>query len=982
MHLERISRYSKIGYKDESGTIVIEPIFDEGPLLVELSENNGDSYASVLKDRKCGVINQSGIIIVPFEYEEAYHLFDNLFAVRKQTDDESWVFGVINSKGTMVIPFIYKLIIQKYPFILCYENAYSKRKHSDCYMDTNGHIYEYDLQESDEIWYRANGVKVFSGKGKVLSDSLLAVALNDKWGVINQENERIVNFLYDSIEIIQGKIIVANNKKIGVLDNNGSIIINPSYNKIECVITDNTADIDVFRGRHRVHDKEYVFDTEKNKSDLPEIGMSPYGKPCISIYHEQKFNFNNLFILTNDDYCEVFSVENGIIANSRFDLIRRLTDTCFAVRENEKWGVMVVMTSKSTAMLQMSCEYDRIVLEDNEIVLLCKRDLWGAKSICYPLETTDIPIVYKEIKVLNTNPLLFCVKRDKDSYGDDIEEEYTIIDEHGKVFGRMDEFYGLESQFTFYNMNRILTKKNNKFGFISVDGYVSIPFKYDEIVEIRDGLFHVNINFETKNELSESITKTAWGVLDLTGKEIVNVKYDEPPIPVNWYNGETNLSNWSNLKVKDALTEKYGILAEDGTEKVPAIFDHLTIGEDYIYFGYGGYVNDDNIIKDAIWGCMDQTGKIIINAEYAEFEVRYGGIFASRNNGLYDLFDFDGELIFGGFDEFEDCISFYLFHFGDSQITVCDKFGDYSYYYGQWLAVDKNNKSILRDETGEQFQFEKGFIGTIESEKIESEEDDEIIITIESCNIPKELLSIKRPKVHGALMVCGDGTTETAVVILDGSKSNVHDEIVVIKKYCFFFIDEYDMKSRVGVAEMRYDEESHMFVEKALIDPITENTEILTYPIGKYVFGVSILKDNTCTIKLYDLQDCYKKPIIAISSIEYSKLADMIVNGNLLISIDSTAEGLKQIMMPRLDVFDDSFKSLISEKELDAVCPKKDYWFTSGEHIFEEDEYENKYDDRYTDEPDYMRDSWDAMTDGMYGDMPDGFDGDYDFLGY
>lgn len=33
------------------------------------------------------------------------------------------------------------------------------------------------------------------------------------------------------------------------------------------------------------------------------------------------------------------------------------------------------------------------------------------------------------------------------------------------------------------------------------------------------------------------------------------------------------------------------------------------------------------------------------------------------------------------------------------------------------------------------------------------------------------------------------------------------------------------------------------------------------------------------------------------------------------------------------------------------------------------------------DDTDYMRDTWDAMTDGMYGDMPDGFDGDYDFLG-
>lgn len=26
--------------------------------------------------------------------------------------------------------------------------------------------------------------------------------------------------------------------------------------------------------------------------------------------------------------------------------------------------------------------------------------------------------------------------------------------------------------------------------------------------------------------------------------------------------------------------------------------------------------------------------------------------------------------------------------------------------------------------------------------------------------------------------------------------------------------------------------------------------------------------------------------------------------------------------------------------------------------------------------------TWDAMTDGQYGDMPEGFDGDYDWLGF
>ena len=53
------------------------------------------------------------------------------------------------------------------------------------------------------------------------------------------------------------------------------------------------------------------------------------------------------------------------------------------------------------------------------------------------------------------------------------------------------------------------------------------------------------------------------------------------------------------------------------------------------------------------------------------------------------------------------------------------------------------------------------------------------------------------------------------------------------------------------------------------------------------------------------------------------------------------------------------------------------------------------YDDSYEEYDDYENnsyagggyewteeDSWDALTDGMYGDMPEGFDGDYEFLGF
>ena len=63
---------------------------------------------------------------------------------------------------------------------------------------------------------------------------------------------------------------------------------------------------------------------------------------------------------------------------------------------------------------------------------------------------------------------------------------------------------------------------------------------------------------------------------------------------------------------------------------------------------------------------------------------------------------------------------------------------------------------------------------------------------------------------------------------------------------------------------------------------------------------------------------------------------------------------------------------------------KKDT-YNEGPEFDEYEEYEegceyDAYDDY--DDTDWERETWDALTDGMYGDMPEGFDGDYSFLGF
>lgn len=60
------------------------------------------------------------------------------------------------------------------------------------------------------------------------------------------------------------------------------------------------------------------------------------------------------------------------------------------------------------------------------------------------------------------------------------------------------------------------------------------------------------------------------------------------------------------------------------------------------------------------------------------------------------------------------------------------------------------------------------------------------------------------------------------------------------------------------------------------------------------------------------------------------------------------------------------------------------YQFNTLEGVFihdKQDEGNTYINSSYEDNYDYEKDAWFAMTDGQYGDMPDDFDGDYDFTG-
>ena len=214
--------------------------------------------------------------------------------------------------------------------------------------------------------------------------------------------------------------------------------------------------------------------------------------------------------------------------------------------------------------------------------------------------------------------------------------------------------------------------------------------------------------------------------------------------------------------------------------------------------------------------------------------------------------------------------------------------------------------------------------------------------------------------------------------------------------------------------------------------------DILTFPVDGYVFAIKYIdppsylyppKENfdnlyfwqlVCLgaidkakkegnykpqydILLYDLEGRLSSPLTAA----YHTTIDIneeIKKGMFLMTVDTNNNGLKSISVPNPSIFDKEFVQLIngepSKSKYDNKQPR--YWI-DGRNALSGLEYKRKvngkwmyYDnngDELYEEPEEtwsgyagseysMEDTWNAVTDGAYGDMPDGWDGDLEFMGH
>ena len=581
-----------------------------------------------------------------------------------------------------------------------------------------------------------------------------------------------------------------------------------------------------------------------------------------------------------------------------------------------------------------------------------------------------------------------------------LNKKWGIINEKGTMVVPAE----YDSQFEMYSQSRILSSRNGKWGFVSVFGYDSIPFKYDLVEKRYDGDFDVKID-------------NKWGVLCLDGREKVAVKYANR-IP----------TKYEDIIVQDYNTKLFGVLSKEGTEIIPTIYEHLLKNNKYFYFGHGGFEwnNFFSSYCDANWGCMLKDGTEIIPPKYDCFianemnsncyltdVINDNYILAGRNGcfvgehnehytGIYDLYTTSGELLFGGFDKTKVIDGNYLFLLNghwEEYLLYQDDWNNQTIYdfrldtkQAKWLALDKNLLSINLSKEGKKVQFPKGFIATINKEKKDS-----IVSTFDTFD--ESLLLDNEPKFIGGYMIVFNNDKSHAIRISDGESTASFNEIIPINPYDLINATPnqetglYDESLLVNdeLFFVRNDNKIGIVSFKnTLYLPL--NYFAITYPVNGYMFAFKELQDANCSVDFIQIEG-EKVPIKnAIATKPKNRVIAEIKSGMYYIIHKDEKKGLKAISVYRPSIFDDSFASLINSESHGVLYDKyyynyyyhnysqNNYWFSNDLDLQEQN---NNYDTVVEDDDwNSERETWYGMTDGMYGDMPEDFDGDYSFLGY
>ena len=366
------------------------------------------------------------------------------------------------------------------------------------------------------------------------------------------------------------------------------------------------------------------------------------------------------------------------------------------------------------------------------------------------------------------------------------ENEYIVVDDYDC------DNYDIwsEVQIVLLENDRLLCRHKGKYGVVNSEGWDIIPFVYDKFEK----------RAETNGNMYDVLLGNRWGVIDSSGKEFFRIKYSNP-IPILEFPRRVSddMLCRRTILVEDADTHRKGLVDFDGREIIPTIYSKIERSGnwDYVYVNFGAMEETDpDCTWNGVWGCCNWQGKEIIPVKYhaihyineyfiaGDDEYECGGVFVDRYYGTYDLYDLEGTMVIGGFNNCQIGTNYFILNFGivvksywkttywgNTEIECgdelvkelnCDKM--YS------IIVDKDLKSFiprhLINEAREEIEYEFDFL-------CNNLPVGEGLLIGESPKLCKGKRYSEDDKIIKGISVCSASSINDTVVMYSISKKNV-----------------------------------------------------------------------------------------------------------------------------------------------------------------------------------------------------------------
>lgn len=425
------------------------------------------SYFPVYTNKKWGVIDNNGNIVIEPEYEE-YIIIPN------------------NKKDL---------------FICTYDVEYDKKTYKTKVINANNDEIISGYDKIQPVYNYDKGNNIF------FDDNVLSVEKDNKYGLVDYTGKVLLNCEYDGIEAVKGienSLIIKKEDKVGLADDEGKVIVQPEYKEIKS-IGDN-------------YQNGYITINSKNKYGVLDFT----GNQVLENKYDDisQIYCNNMYIVEKNNKYELIK-KSGETVLKDFDSIKSINDENIIVKKDGKYGIKNTSGKELVPAKYQDLEYTfsnyYIAKKDGKYGIIDTANKQMLKFEYENISYRDVATFFEAEKNGDSNTIVIDsdFKEKVKGYISEVnlEKGYFRIRVDGEYKYYNFKFEEKEAKDILTGNNLFLSKKDNKYGYVDKDGNVVVDYIYDDARE--------------QNEYGFIAVKkdSLWGCLDKEGKTIVEPKY-------------------------------------------------------------------------------------------------------------------------------------------------------------------------------------------------------------------------------------------------------------------------------------------------------------------------------------------------------------------------------------------------------------------------------------------------------------------------